>query len=147
MKRRFWISGVALGLASLMLGFVIHAFLLRGDYAKLPSLFRPEADAAKYFLFMLTAHLLIGFGMTWMYRRNVPPLDQPLIIRGVSFGIGLAILMTAPMYLIYYAVQPMPGAVVAKQILFDTIGVVLLGTLAAWLNQPGPGVPIGNKAR
>jgi hypothetical protein len=28
----------------------------------------------------------------------------------------------------------MPGAVVLKQLLFDTIGVVALGVLTAWLN-------------
>ncbi len=44
-------------------------------------------------------------------------------------------LVTIPTYLIYYAVQPMPGMVVAKQIVFDSIGMVLLGIVAAWINQ------------
>jgi len=38
-------------------------------------------------------------------------------------------------YLIYYAVQPMPGALVVKQIVFDSICMVLLGIVAAWINQ------------
>jgi hypothetical protein len=29
----------------------------------------------------------------------------------------------------------MPGAMVAKQIVFDTIGVVLMGIVVAWLNK------------
>src|SRR5262245_48774664 len=125
MNKRFWISGLVLGIASLMLGFIVHAVLLRDDYAQLPGLFRSEADAQRYFPFMLLAHFLIGLGMTWMYRRRVPA-DRQFLSAGISFGVGLAVLMTAPMYLIYYAVQPMPGEVVLKQIIFEAIGVVLL---------------------
>ena len=138
MNKKFWISGLVLGIASLLLGFLVHAVLLDGDYAKLPNLFRSEADAGKHFPFMLLAHLLTGLGMTWMYRRAGPSTDRPFVMHGLSFGIGLALLVTAPMYLIYYAVQPMPGAVVVKQIVLDTAGVVLLGILAAWMNRPGP---------
>ncbi|MEK7799289.1 MAG: hypothetical protein AAB297_05630 [Acidobacteriota bacterium] len=46
-------------------------------------------------------------------------------------------LMTIPMYLIYYAVQPWPGAVVVKQIVFDVIGVLAMGVVVALINQ-GP---------
>ena len=135
MSKRFWISGVVLGVASLMLGFVVHALLLHADYTQLPNLFRPETDTGRYFPFMLLAHLLIGFGMTWMYRRSVS-VDGRILRPGIFFGIGLAVLTTVPMYLIYYAVQPMPRQVVAKQIIFDVVGVVLLGILAALLNRP-----------
>ena len=48
----------------------------------------------------------------------------------------LKVAMTVPMYLFYYAVQPMPGAVVMKQIGFDVLGAVLLGVLTALLNRP-----------
>ena len=53
----------------------------------------------------------------------------------MRFGIAVAVLAVVPMYLIYYAVQPMPGALVAKQIVFDTISYVILGIVAAWINQ------------
>jgi len=45
------------------------------------------------------------------------------------------VLMIIPMYLFYYAVQPMPSATVFKQIVFDTIGVILMGIVVAWLNK------------
>ena len=41
------------------------------------------------------------------------------------------------MFLIYYAVEPMPGMLVAKQIAFSTVQMLVLGVLAAWLN-PAP---------
>jgi hypothetical protein len=43
--------------------------------------------------------------------------------------------MTIPTYLIYYAVQPMPGALVFRQIVFDTVGIVAMGIAVAWINK------------
>jgi hypothetical protein len=53
--------------------------------------------------------------------------------QGLRFGIAVALLTTVPTYTIYYVVQPMPGNVVVKQILFDGILMLLLGTIVAWL--------------
>jgi hypothetical protein len=41
------------------------------------------------------------------------------------------------MFLIYYAVEPLPGMLVAKQLIFSTVQMLLLGVLAAFLN-PSP---------
>jgi ABC-type Fe3+ transport system permease subunit len=35
--------------------------------------------------------------------------------------------------MIYFVVQPMPGSVVIKQIVFDGILMVILGIIVAWL--------------
>jgi len=42
-----------------------------------------------------------------------------------------------PTYLIYYCVQPMPGELVVKQIIFDGILMVILGVLVAWAYRGG----------
>jgi hypothetical protein len=47
--------------------------------------------------------------------------------------VAVALLATVPMYLIYYAVEPLPGNLVAKQIIFDGIWMVILGVIVAWL--------------
>ena len=45
--------------------------------------------------------------------------------------------MIVPLYLIYYVVQPMPGATVAKQIVLETILVLVLGLVVAFMyRQP-----------
>ena len=59
-------------------------------------------------------------------------------------ALAVAVLATIPTYLIYYAVQPYPGVVVAKQIVFDTIVVVLMGIVCAWINRVR--VPAGSAA-
>ena len=130
----FVISAIALAVLSLLLGFVVHASLLHGEYATLSSLFRPEADAQNYFPFMLLAHVLIGIGMTWIYRQGNEP-GKPWVPQGVRFGIAWAVAVTLPLYLIYYAVQPMPGSLVVKQILFDAVAIVIMGLACAFLNR------------
>jgi hypothetical protein len=60
---------------------------------------------------------------------------KPFLGQGVRFGLAVAVVGVIPTYLIYYAVQPMPGNVVAKQIVFDTIAMVLMGIVCAWINQ------------
>jgi hypothetical protein len=53
--------------------------------------------------------------------------------QGVRYGVAVALLTTVPMYLIYYSVQPLPGSLVAKQIIFDGIWTIILGVIVAWL--------------
>ena len=138
MDTRFWISGAVMTVLSFALGFIVHGLLLGDDYAPLAgSLFRTPEDAHGYFPFMLLAHALIGFAFTWIYRQG-KTAGVTTLTQGVRYGVAIAALMTIPMYLIYYAVQPMPEALVAKQIIFDTFAVVLMGIAVAYLNRaPG----------
>lgn len=135
MDKRFWTSVVVMFVLSLGLGFVVHGVLLHDDYAKLQSIFRSPDDAQRYFPFMVIAHALIALAFTWIYRQG-REAGKPWLGQGVRFGLAIAVLMTIPIYLIYYAVQPMPGAVVTKQIVFDVIAVVIMGIVAAWINRP-----------
>jgi len=111
----------------------VHAWLLGPEYAKLTTLFRPPQDHQGYFAYMILAHVALAIGFTWIYRQGRE--RKPFLGQGIRFGLAVAILAVVPMYLIYYAVQPMPGALVVKQIVFDSICMVLLGIVAAWINQ------------
>ncbi|NDP43508.1 MAG: hypothetical protein GZ089_12460 [Aromatoleum sp.] len=130
---KFAVSAVAMAVMSLLLGFLIHATLLAPDYAKLAGMFRPPAEQGSFFGYMLIAHLLIGIGFTWIYLQGRE--DKAFLAQGIRFGLAVAVLATIPTYLIYYAVQPYPAKVVVKQIVFDTIGVVLMGIVCAWINR------------
>jgi len=133
MDKKFMISVVAIFILSMAIGFVVHGFMLRGEYAQLPGLFRAETDAAGHFGWMIMANALIALGFVWIYRRGRE--NRPFLAQGLRYGVAIAVLMTIPMYLIYYAVQPMPGVVVLKQIVFDTIGVLLMGVVVAWIHK------------
>ena len=135
----FAISVAALTVLSLIIGFGVHELLLGAEYRQLTNLFRSPEDAQKYFGYMLLAHVFIGTGMTWIYRQGREA--KPWLAQGVRFGIAVSVLMVIPMYLIYFAVQPMPMGLVAKQIAFDIIGTVVMGIVAAWINKRDVAVP------
>jgi len=134
MNKQFLISSLVMFVAAMLVGFVVHALLLGPDYAALPNMYRPEADSQNYMGYMLTAHLLMGIGLTWVYRMGRD--DSPWPGQGLRFGLAMVVLITVPTYMIYYAVQPMPEFLAARQILFETPGMLLLGLLVAALNRP-----------
>jgi hypothetical protein len=138
MDTRFWISGVAMSVLAFALGFVVHGLLLGADYAPLAgSVYRTPEDAHRYLLYMVLAQILFGFAFTWVYRQG-KTAGASTLGQGVRFGLAIAALATIPTFLIYYAVQPTPGVLVAKQIVFGTIAVVLMGIAVAYLNRaPG----------
>ena len=133
MDKRFWISGVVVSIAALLLGFVVHEVLLGSDYKALSTLYRSEAESQNYFHYMIIAHVLIGFAMTWIYRQGIDTSKSP-ISQGLRFGLAMALFSTIPGYLIYYAVQPLPADLVHKQMIFSTIAMLLIGVLVAYLN-------------
>lgn len=135
MDKRFWICGLAMSVAALLLGFVVHGWLLKDDYAPLiGTLLRTPEDSERYFGWMILADALIGFAMTWLYRFGFSE-GRSTAAQGLRFGLAVALLAIVPSHLIYYAVQPTPGLLAAKQIGFDLVRFLLLGLLIAYL-QP-----------
>jgi len=134
MNMRFLVSVVVLFVVSMVLGFVVHGLALGAEYQKLtPNLFRTEQDGQAHFGWMLIAHVFMAVGFTWIYRAGRD--NRPWLGQGVRFGLAVAVLAPIPGYLIYYAVQPMPFDLVVKQIVFDTISMVLMGIVAAAVNR------------
>jgi hypothetical protein len=137
LDKRFWICGIIVSIAAMLLDFAVHGWLLQGDYNALVAsgIMRSPADAQHYMPYMLAAHLLIGFGLTWLYRKGIDT-GRPAIGQGLRFGAAVAVMSTIPGFLIYYVVQPLPAALVLKQMIYSTVAMLLLGMLLAWLN-PG----------
>jgi hypothetical protein len=135
MNKKFVIAWVVLFIAWMLGSFIVHATLLHAEYLQLSSLFRTEPDQQRFFPLMLLAHVLLAGAFVWIYARGVE--NKPWLEQGVRFGIAIALLCTVPTYLIYFAVQPMPQALVIKQITFDSALMVILGIIVAWLYR-GP---------
>jgi hypothetical protein len=135
MNRKFIIAWIVILVAWFLGSFLVHGVLLGADYKALGALFRTDADAQQYFPLMILAHVLLAGAFTWIYARGVEA--KPWLGQGVRFGVAVAFLTTIPTYLIYYVVQPMPAAVVAKQIVFDGLLMVILGVIAGWLYRGG----------
>ena len=131
MSKKFIIAWIVLFVAWLLGDFVVHAVLLHPDYMQLTNLYRTEGDQQKYFPLMILAHVIQSGALVWIYARGAEA--KPWMAQGVRFGIAVALLTVVPTYMIYFVVQPMPGAVVIKQILCEGVLMVILGTIVAWL--------------
>ena len=136
MNKRLIIAWVVIFVAWFMGSFVVHGVLLHSDYAQLPNLFRAEADQQKYFPLMILAHVILAGAFAWIYARGAEA--KPWLAQGVRFGIAVALLTIVPNYMIYFCVQPVPGDMAIKQILFDSALMVILGTIVAWLYRNAP---------
>ncbi len=135
MNKKFIIAWIAIFVVWFAGSFVVHGVLLHDDYAKLTNLFRPEADAQQYMPLMVLAHVLLSSALVWIYARGVEA--KPWLPQGIRFGVAVALLTIVPTYLIYYVVQPMPGATVAKQIVFDGVLTLILASITAFIyRQP-----------
>jgi hypothetical protein len=131
MNKKFYIAWIVLFVAWMLGSLVVHGMLLRPDYMQLTNLFRSEAGGQTYFPLMLLAHVILSGAFVWIYARGVEA--KPWLAQGIRFGIAVALLTSVPTYIIYFVVQPMPGNVVVKQIIFESALMVILGIIVAWL--------------
>lgn len=133
MNKRFWLCSIVTGIAALVLDFLIHGLLLQRDYAALVArgLVRGAEDGMRHLPWMLLAHVLTGFGLTWLYslvhQHATTPRD------GLRFGAVMALTATIPGYLVFYALQPWPVQLFAKQIALGITATLMLGLLLSWL--------------
>src|SRR3984885_10953665 len=131
MNKKLIIAWIVLFVAWFMGSFVVHGLLLSSDYMQLTNLFRAEEDQQKHFPLMILAHVILSGAFVWIYARGAEA--KPWMAQGVRLCPARSLLTTVPTYMIYFVVQPMPGDVVIKQIVFDGILMVILGVIVAWL--------------
>lgn len=136
MNKRFFIAWLVLFVAWFIGSFIVHGVLLHDDYAKLPNLFRSEMEAQQFFPLMILAHVILSGALVWIYSRGVEA--APWLPQGIRFAIAVALLTVVPTYIIYYVVQPMPGSTVVKQIVFDSVLLLILGIIVAFMYRPRP---------
>ena len=126
------ISAVVMFVMAWALSFVVHELLLKADYAVLQWM-RPPAEMQKIIYWIILAQAIFGAAFAWVYYQGKE--DKPWVAQGIRFGIAVACLTVIPTYLIYHVVTPVPLALAVKQIVLDTIRVVLMGVVLAWINR------------
>jgi hypothetical protein len=135
MNKRFFIAWVVIFIVWMAGSGLVHGMLLGADYKAMGALFRPEADAEKYFPLMIFAHVLLAGAFTWIYARGVEA--RPWFGQGIRFAVVVSMLTIVPTYLIYFVVQPMPSALVIKQVCLDSALMLLLGVVVAFIYRDG----------
>ena len=132
MTRKCIISAVVMFVMAWGLSFVVHELLLKADYSALQWM-RPPAEMQKIIYWIILAQAVFGAAFAWVYYQGKE--DKPWLMQGLRFGLAVACLTVIPTYLIYHVVTPVPLALAFKQILLDTIRVLLMGVVLAWINK------------
>jgi hypothetical protein len=134
--RKFWISAAAMFVLTFVLSWGVHGGLLHGDYTRMlgSGAMRKPEDTHALMHWMILAHAVFALAFTWVYLQGIA--DRPWIAQGIRYGLAIACLAIVPTYLIYHVVTPVPLFVAFKQIAFDTVRLVVMGVVLAWINRP-----------
>jgi hypothetical protein len=132
MNKKCIISAAVMFVMAWGLSFVVHGLLLGADYAVTPGM-RPPAEAQRIIGYLILAQAIFGISFAWIYYQGKE--DKPWLAQGIRFGMAIAALTVIPTYLIYHVVTPVPLLLAIKQIIFDTIRMVLMGIVLAWINR------------
>jgi hypothetical protein len=136
MTMKFVISAATMFVMAWALSFVVHGLILGNNYAATGAM-RPPAEATRIIGYLILAQALFGVAFAWIYQQGQE--DKPWLAQGLRYGLAVAFLTVIPTYLIYYVVTPIPLGLALKQIILDTIRVLLMGIVLAWMNDPkGP---------
>jgi hypothetical protein len=131
-SRKCIISAATMFVLGWALSFVVHGLLLGADYQATPGM-RPPAEAHALMHWMIVAQALFAAAFAWVYYQGKE--DKPWLAQGIRFGIAVACLTIIPTYLIYHVVTPVSFVLAVKQIVYDTIRLVLMGVVVAWINR------------
>jgi hypothetical protein len=137
MDKKFFIAWLVILIVWFAGSFVVHGLLLRQDYLGLPYLFRAEEESQPYMYLMIIAHVLMSGAFVWIYARGIEIKDW--LGQGLRFGAAVALLAVIPVYMIYFVVQPTPSNLAIKQGIFDTILMLVLGAIVAFLYRDRTG--------
>jgi hypothetical protein len=133
MSKKFIVSWVAAFVVWMIGSFAIHGAWLAETYAVMTNIMRPEEEQMGLFHFMLLAHVVLAAAFVWIYQRGTE--DKPWLAQGVRFGIAIALVSVIPMFTIFYVVQQTPGDLAVRQIIGETILLVAVGIVTAFLNR------------
>jgi len=132
MGRKCIVSAVVMFIMAWALSFLVHGVLLGADYAAVGGM-RPPEEAQKLLYFIILAQALFGIAFAWIYYQGKE--DKPWLAQGLRYGVAIACLTVIPTYLIYHVVTPVPFALALKQIVYDTVRILLMGVVLAWINR------------
>jgi len=137
MNKKFAISWVAVFVVWMAGSFAVHGAWLSDLYGTLPNIMRTEAESQALFHLMLLAHIVMAGAFVWIYQRGAE--DKPWLPQGLRFGIAIALLAPIPMFTIYYVVQQIPGALAVRQSIGDSLVVIVVALVAAFVNRDSAG--------
>ncbi|HYC38394.1 MAG TPA: hypothetical protein VEC19_18345 [Usitatibacter sp.] len=138
MNARFVVSALAIFALSTLFGFMVHGGILAPMYTELANrgIYRTPAAAGPLMPYMMAANLVFAVAFTWIYRNGRS--EGAWLGQGFRFGLAIALLVTVSRYLIYYVVTPLGSDLVAQQIVYEGLTMIVMGVVAAFINRDAP---------
>lgn len=133
MNKKFLISWVVVFVVWMVGSFLVHGLWLSDTYLAMTNMMRPAEEQEGLIHFMLLAHVMMAGAFVWIYQRGNE--DKPWLPQGLRFGVAVALFAPIPTFMIYYVVQQTPGALAVKQMVGDSLVVVIVALVAAFLNK------------
>ncbi|MCB0406041.1 MAG: hypothetical protein KDD51_14760 [Bdellovibrionales bacterium] len=84
------------------LGTISVGMILKAEYAATASIWRPEAEMQKYFLFMLLGQMIIAKYFTFLFIKGY---EGTGMMEGVRYGLLIGFLFMGT-YFVQFAVSP-----------------------------------------
>jgi len=133
---RVVLAGVAVFVLANVGAVLVHGFLLAADYQPYEgTLLRRGDEPAWQFVFLPVVHLSFTIGLIWLFRIARVEGDR-WTARALKLGMIAWLIGPAPMFLLWYAEQPWPGSIVAKQLPYElAIALILALTAGAMLRK------------
>lgn len=133
MNKQFLLTWLVVFVVWMAGSFAVHGAWLNELYATLPNIMRTEEESAAMMHLMLLAHIVMAGAFVWIYQRGKE--DKPWAQQGLRFGIAIALFAPIPMYTIYYVVQQLPGILAVKQAIGDSVVVIAVALVTAFLSR------------
>jgi hypothetical protein len=132
--RRFVATCAVAFVLSQILAILVHGVILRADYMPFyGNLLRPMGGGGDWRMLLLpVAHLSFVVAFVWIYsnRSRVAPTGG-WMQEGLKYGLIGWMIGQAPLWLLWYAEQPWPDALVLKQLVLELISALILGVAVA----------------
>lgn len=136
--KSFFISCLGVAVLISVMEYVIHEILLSGWYEATASLWRPKAEQWDMVAWMFGGMVLfVGvFGYIYVQGRKGKSLTE-----GMRYG-GLIGLLIGSIWLMFYAIQPIPLTLIGWWIIAGLVEMATAGAVFAYLYRPKEDVPV-----
>lgn len=115
--------------------FLIHGLWLADTYKATASLWRPEKEMIAHMPWMLLGQFLVAAAFTLIFAACVA--EKRCISCTIKYAASMGIFVAGGQ-IISYAVQPIPGSLIAKWIVAIIAQTVVLGIIVHKVYKPGP---------
>jgi hypothetical protein len=134
MTKRYFVASIVLCLFLFVIEGLFHGVILKSIYEPMKSMMRPEEGAkAMFFVWMLVAYLIMGFGLTCIFAKGY---ENRGIGEGIRFGLLVGVTFGISSAIIHHQVFTYPVNYTVSLIIGYPIEMILAGILLALIYKP-----------